>query len=216
MKTSLKNSKWLTCLIVILFIVPYLFAQEVPIFLLRTFSMLGVNSIDFSPNGKMLASASSGNITLWGIENGNKLWEINGDINATNPSFYLVNCIAFNPDGQTLASAGGDEKAKIWDVRTGREIRTLKENSQLDVESLVFSPDGSILALGRDNGIGNYSIELWDVQTGRQLQTPMFKNYYINASCIAISPDSKIIAGVVFESKNMDNPIKLLGYPYGS
>src|SRR4051812_39909795 len=37
----------------------------------------------------------------------------------------LVNTVAFSPDGKILASGGGDNAVRLWDVETGREIKSL-------------------------------------------------------------------------------------------
>ena len=34
--------------------------------------------------------------------------------------------VAFSPDGNTLASGGADQTVRIWDVKTGELIKTLK------------------------------------------------------------------------------------------
>src|SRR5262249_34663077 len=37
-----------------------------------------------------------------------------------------VHGVAFSPDGERLASAGGDGTVKIWNSRTGKKMRTFK------------------------------------------------------------------------------------------
>ena len=62
-----------------------------------------------------------------------------------------VGPIAFTPDGKTLASAGGDQTVKLWDVETGDELRTLgKLPGRIWI--LRFSPDGRALATVSSNG----------------------------------------------------------------
>jgi WD40 repeat protein len=56
-----------------------------------------------------------------------------------------ANALAFSPDGQTLATAGVDRCIKLWDLATGRELSTLRDDVGW-VKSLAFSPDGSRLA----------------------------------------------------------------------
>ena len=48
----------------------------------------------------------------------------------------------------TLASGSDDLTVKVWDVATGENIATLEEHWS-EVSSVVFSPDGKILAFGR-------------------------------------------------------------------
>lgn len=49
--------------------------------------------------------------------------------------------VSFSPDGKTLASASLDNTVKLWDVASGRELRTLTGH-QNAVRSVSFSPDG--------------------------------------------------------------------------
>ena len=53
--------------------------------------------------------------------------------------------VAFGPDGNRLASAGGDGTVKVWDTATGQEILTLKGHTSF-LTSATFSPDGKRLA----------------------------------------------------------------------
>lgn len=97
-----------------------------------------------------------------------------------------VRSVAFSPDGKTLASGGLDNAAKLWDVSTGAELRTLNGHSDW-VNSVTFSPDSRILASGSQDS----TIKLWDVTTGRKLRTLVGR---VAVRSVAFNGDGKTLA----------------------
>jgi WD40 repeat protein/uncharacterized caspase-like protein len=96
-----------------------------------------------------------------------------------------VSSIAFSPDGKTLASGGYDFKVVLWDISTGKELRTF-EHKQI-IDSVCFSPDGRVLA----SGSADTTIKLWDVSSGALLSTLDANSRVLS---IAFSPDGKMLA----------------------
>jgi len=73
------------------------------------------------------------------------------------------------------------EPRKLWDIATGREIRTFEEPSG-NAGSVAFSPDGRVVLAGSDDG----SIRLWDKATGQILTTSVS---YPDGSWLTITPE---------------------------
>ena len=56
-----------------------------------------------------------------------------------------VTCLAFSPDGKTLASGDDAGVVRLWDLDSKHEALSLKAHSTA-VKSIAFSTDGRLLA----------------------------------------------------------------------
>jgi Tol biopolymer transport system component len=97
-----------------------------------------------------------------------------------------VRSVAFSPDGRMAVSGSKDKVLKLWNVATGRELRTFTGHSG-GVMSVAFSPDG-LTALSSS---GDDTIKLWEVATGSELLT--FKGHSSYGSSVAFSPDGRAV-----------------------
>ena len=91
-----------------------------------------------------------------------------------------LNCLAFSPDGKTLASGGEGEFIRgedgnfrrdngvfhVWDAVKGKRKHRFSGEDMFDIRSLAFSPDGNLLAGGDQFG----QIHLVDPNTGKYIK----------------------------------------------
>jgi dipeptidyl aminopeptidase/acylaminoacyl peptidase len=123
-----------------------------------TFENGFARSLSFSPDGRVLASAGGlgGEIHLWEVATGGELAQLR-------VSQCIVNTVAFAPDNRFLASGGQDNKVRLWDTATLREVQHFtghQGQGQLGgVLSVAFSPDGRTVASSGDDT----TALLWDV-----------------------------------------------------
>jgi len=96
--------------------------------------------------------------------------------------------VAFSPDGQLLATAGGkgDDKARVWDLATGECRRTLRHAG--GVRGVAFSPDGRLLAAASEAD----TARMWDLATGDCLHVLTGHTNWVWS--VAFSLDGRLIA----------------------
>jgi WD40 repeat protein len=166
-----------------------------------------------------------------------KLWDVaSGQERGTFPRHSgEVQKVALSADGRTLALGRGGQtepfvhwgKIELWDIPSGRELRTLVASGplrtvgtgkfalvapdpMLAVCSIAFSPDGRTLAVGYGGEDDNERvIKLWDVASGKLLRTLRGHKSWI--SNVAFSPDGRTLAssGGVMDGDDWDPTIKL-------
>jgi WD40 repeat protein len=106
----------------------------------------------------------------------------------------LVKSAVFSPDGKLALTASYDNTARLWDVKTGKELQVLNGHTE-SVSSAVFSPDGT-LALTASS---DKTARIWDVSTGKELQVLSGHNIGINSA--VFSPDGTLALTASYDSR---------------
>lgn len=153
-------------------------AEPLPV--VRTFRVIDrivhghwITSIDFSPEGKRIATASRDRtVVIWSADEQRELVTFRGHE-------APVACTRFSPDGTLLASGDGDGVVKVWRAADGREVRTLRvggagapppaeprppdfpKRPELEIRCVGFTPGGKLLAAGHGE-----QVTVWSLETG--------------------------------------------------
>ncbi len=151
---------------------------------LRMHHPLNPSCVAFSPDGKILASGGGGwgsDVCLWDTGSGKLLRRLSGHLG-------IVHSVAFTTDGQQLASAGGGT-VRLWDVRTGKELRVFGDTPEMRPGPMALSPDGKVVAAADTSA---RTVHLWEAATGRELHRLRASWKY--GITLAFSPDGQALA----------------------
>ncbi len=93
--------------------------------------------------------------------------------------------VAFSPDGRFALTGSEDNTLRLWDVATGKELRSFSGHTNF-VSSVAFSPDGRFAL----SGSWDDTVRLWNVSTGKELRS--FNGHTAFLEAVAFSPDGRL------------------------
>jgi len=145
-------------------------------------------TIQFSPNGRLIATASwDGTVKVWNRD-GKLLQTLEGH---NGSSRRPVNSVSFSPDSKILVFAGyGDDKDQnFWMMSNvdGSSQRKIEGHSE-QIQRIVFSPDGKTVATAS----WDRTIKLWRASDGKLIRTLTGHGDWLFA--LAFSPDGQMLA----------------------
>jgi YD repeat-containing protein len=121
--------------------------------LLRELSPRGITDLAFSPDGRLLATATADGFTfLWNPSTGR-------NVRTLTDAKSGVGAIAFSPDGTLLATGGEDGAVRVWTTASGERTFFLFGHTN-PVTVVAWSPDGRVLATGS----ADKTVVLWRIR----------------------------------------------------
>ncbi|TMD58565.1 MAG: hypothetical protein E6I91_21475, partial [Chloroflexi bacterium] len=127
-----------------------------------TSHVANVTSVAWSPNGKLIASASEDGKVY--------IWDATTD---TTQQFFphkaWVGSLAWSPDSTSIATGdyNDDDSVRIWDISEGRNTQAFSGTSGNQVYTVAWSLDGNHIA----GGYNLNEVKIWHFLTGKQVLT---------------------------------------------
>ncbi|KAJ3127712.1 POC1 centriolar protein A [Nowakowskiella sp. JEL0407] len=100
-----------------------------------------------------------------------------------------VKAVAISPDGDRIVSGSDDQMVKIWDSKTGKEIRTLQGHTDF-VNAVVVTMDGSRII----SGSYDKTLAMWDLETGGLIRTLTGHTHSVNSVAV-FNEGTRIVSG---------------------
>ncbi len=140
----------------------------------------GILSLDFSPDGKMLAASNAN----WQLE----IWDVSGGVTRTlirDPKWSNPFPPArFHKNGRRVIAG-----STLWDIETGRKGQTIPTQGRTD-----FCREQSILTSRIFLSTGGVQIEFHEIEGPTELAKMISATHKFNISCVAFHPNGELVA----------------------
>ncbi len=147
-------------------------------------------TLNFSPDGKYLATGDTRYVSVWEVESGRLIWrKTNTDssrsLTGTITKYATFRTLSFSPDGKYLATGDTLNDLLVLNVNSGNYIR--KMNHAADIYAMSFTPDGRYLIAGG----ADKKLTIWEISSGQSVHE---KSFETSIQSMAYSPDGAYFA----------------------
>jgi WD40 repeat protein/DNA-binding SARP family transcriptional activator/class 3 adenylate cyclase len=151
----------------------------------------GIVGVAFSPDGTRVMAGDAGISAV-------RIWDLgpNGGAEWANLPASAQAAAEFMPDGRFMVARSPDhvEALTIWDLQTGRVVRTLGPRDVLGIDTFDVSPNGGSIGVGgygnRCPPCGGQVARVWDSATGEELHRIWHR---LDVNSVAFSPDGEYL-----------------------
>lgn len=145
-----------------------------------------ISKLQFSPDGKQLASLGNGELFVWDLEAVRLLH-----------SLAAFRSFTYSPDGAFLITDSQEEGVNIIDARTGRKISLIATDW---VNDLDISPDNLLIAAAGYRSPARYEqqnlVYFLDVVERKRIPVIELSGYPTEVKEVCFSPDGELIASI--------------------
>lgn len=142
----------------------------------------GASCIAFTPDGRSLLAARGHNLRIW------KLDDLNNPLNISMARDVIA--LAVSPDGRFALTGNDIGEIHVWDLADGK-LHFTERGHNNGIDSLVFSPDGQLLASNAHDGV-----RLWDTASWT-IESTLDSRFYR----LAFSSDGRFLVSTAFEDR---------------
>ena len=156
----------------------------------HTESVLGVA---LTMDGRAVSASRDKTLKVWDIESGQVLHTIVDPAHKRlavplvlemEPDAYKGLAVALTPDGRAATFGSWDRTPKVWDVESGRLLRSLEGHTRF-VDAVALTANGRAVSASQDG-----TLKVWDIESGRELTSFVGESAQ---ACCAVSPDGALI-----------------------
>ncbi len=147
-----------------------------------------------SPDGQTIGTAAGRSLILWDMATGRARRRFSLD--------QAIRCLAFAPDGKSVAIGGEDCVVHRIDLASGKELQRFAGHQVGDalnfkgIWGVAFTSDGrKLISWGTDD-----TVRVWKVESGKELRRLSNKDFRSRQIC-GVSPDGKFLVASTWMDK---------------